>query len=349
MKSMHRSILLLLLISSCGENHEAQPIMKEQVQIKSFPMDCDIRAITAVSDDEVWFGGSKGQFGYTKDGGETWHIDSIKSPKKEELEFRGIAKTSNALFLLAVGSPALMFRSVDGGQQWSVAYEEQHPAAFYDAIAFWDDQYGIAMGDPTGECLSIILTEDGGESWEKIPCDRLPAVGENEAAFAASNSNIAIAGDQAWIVTGGGRARVFHSPDRGTTWEVYETPIVQGGKMTGIFTVSFYDQQHGIIFGGDWENQAQRTGNKAITADGGKTWTLIADGQAPGYRSSVQYLPGSQRQRIIAAGIPGISYSDDGGRQWVKLSDSTFYTIRVCDSGTSAWLGGPGKMGKMTW
>jgi photosystem II stability/assembly factor-like uncharacterized protein len=121
----------------------------------------------------------------------------------------------------------------------SVVYEEDHPSAFYDAIAFWDDQNGIAMGDPTDSCLSIILTSDGGDSWTKIPCDRLPPSANNEAAFAASNSNIALIGDHAWIVSGGGRARVFHSPDRGETWEVFDTPIIQGGKMTGILRPVF--------------------------------------------------------------------------------------------------------------
>ncbi|GJM35897.1 MAG: hypothetical protein DHS20C18_48980 [Saprospiraceae bacterium] len=312
-------------------------------------MTSSIRAITAIDNNRLWFGGSKGQFGYTEDGGTTWTIDSIQSDKNANLEFRGIAKTSNAVFLLAVGAPALLFKSEDKGKNWTIAYEENHPAAFYDAIAFWDDQEGIAMGDPTEECLSIILTKDGGNTWTKIPCSQLPPAAENEAAFAASNSNIALVGDQAWIVSGGGKARVFHSPDRGKTWEVFDTPIIQGGKMTGIFTTAFYDQNRGIIFGGDWENQAQNTANKAMTTDGGKTWQLLADGQDPGYRSSVQYAPNSNAQAIFATGIPGISYSSDGGQNWTILSDSSFYTMRLSSSGNTAWLAGNGKIGKMTW
>jgi len=274
---------------------------------------------------------------------------SIQHADQADLEFRGIAKTSNALFLLAVGSPALLFKTEDKGKNWAVVYREGHPDAFYDAIAFWDDKHGIAMGDPTEDCLSIILTNDGGDTWTKIPCEDLPPAAEDEAAFAASNSNIALVADHVWIVSGGSSARVFHSPDRGASWEVYDTPIVQGGKMTGIFTASFYDQKRGIIFGGDWEDQARNVQNKAITTDGGKTWALVADGQSPGYRSSVQYLPHSDAQGIIAVGTPGISYSADGGQQWRTLSDSSFYTIRICDSGKLAWLAGKNKVGKMSW
>ena len=346
--------LFFILTFSCGENTKnnsgiISQINREQLQIQCFPMTCSIRAITAIDENSMWFGGSDGQYGYTEDGGTTWHIDSIQSDKNPKLEFRGIAKTSTALFLFAVGSPALLFKSEDKGKNWTLVYEENHPSAFYDAIAFWDDQEGIAMGDPTDECLSIILTNDGGNTWSKIPCDQLPPAAENEAAFAASNSNIALVGDNAWIVSGGGKARVFHSPDRGLNWEVYDTPIAQGGKMTGIFSTHFYDQNRGIIFGGDWEDQSNQTQNKGVTFDGGKTWELTADGRHPGYRSSVRYMPNSDAQAIFAVGIPGISYSSDSGQSWTSLSDSSFYTIRVNKSGNSAWLAGSKKVGKMTW
>ncbi len=353
---MKKFLLLLcsfLFYFSCETPQEpfilTPQAMKEQVQIKTFPMDCSIRAIEVIDTNTMWFGGSKGQFGYTEDGGKTWKVDSIRNSKNPNLEFRGIAKTTDAIFLFAIGSPALLFKTTDQGKSWSLVYEENHPDAFYDAIAFWDDQNGIAMGDPTDGCLSIILTKDGGNTWTKIPCSQLPPSAEGEAAFAASNSNIALAENHVWIVSGGSKARVFHSPDLGKTWEVFDTPINQGGEMTGIFTTHFYDKNRGIIFGGDWEKQDQNTQNKATTNNGGKTWILIADGQHPGYRSSVQYVPQSDGQAIFAAGIPGISYSADGAKSWVALSDNSFYTMQICDTGRNAWLAGNKKVGKMTW
>lgn len=322
---------------------------KEKLEIETFPMNASIRAITAVDENTMWYGGSNGQFGYTEDGGQSWVIDSIQHPNKADLEFRGIAKTTDAIFLLGVGSPALLFKSIDKGKNWTIVYEENHPTAFYDAIAFWDNKNGIAMGDPTDGCLSIIVTKDGGNTWAKIPCEKLPTAAEGEAAFAASNSNIVLVGNHAWIVSGGKKARVFHSPNKGETWEVFDTPIIQGGQMTGIFTAAFYDKNTGIIFGGDWEKQEQNTQNKAITKDGGKTWILIADGQHPGYRSSVQYLPNSKGQAILAAGIPGISYSADEGQHWELLSGDSYYTMRICTDGKTTWLAGRNIIGRMTW
>jgi photosystem II stability/assembly factor-like uncharacterized protein len=77
-----------------------------------------------------------------------------------------------------------------------------------------------------------------------------------------------------WFATGGLAARVFHSPDRGQTWEVFNTPIVHGPDSAGIFSIAFLDATHGVIAGGDYKRPDQDGPNLAFTADGGKTWTL---------------------------------------------------------------------------
>jgi len=99
--------------------------------------------------------------------------------------------------------------------------------------------------------------------------------------------------------------------------------------------------------GGDWSKKEQKTQNKAFTIDSGKTWTLVADGKGPGYRSSVRYIPGTNGKELIAVGTPGISYSKDGGKNWEKISEEGFYTIRFTKDGKMAWLAGANKVGKL--
>ncbi len=314
--------------------------------IDTFAVGSSIRAMTVVDDQTVWFAGSGGMFGYTENGGQTWTIDSIKMDTFVP-HFRSIAVTDSAVHLLCIGSPALLYRSTNKGESWDVVYWEAHPSAFYDAMKFWDNQYGIAMGDPTDGCLSVIRTEDGGKSWTKVPCEGIPDATEGEAAFAASNSNIALAGNMAWMVSGGARARVYKSADRGQTWQVFDTPIKEGGQMTGIYTAAFLNEQEGIIFGGDWNDMPSNTNNKAITKDGGQTWQLIADGEEPGYRSQVRYIPGTGGKGLIACGIPGISYSLNGGENWENISDDSYYTIDIGSSKDVIWLAGGGKVAKL--
>ena len=202
------------------------------------------------------------------------------------------------------------------------------------------------MGDPTEDCMSILLTHDGGKTWSKIPCEKLPKTVSGEAAFAASNSTIKVLDKTVWLVTGGTKARVFKSTDLGNTWQVYETPIIQGKSSQGIYSVDFADQYHGIILGGDYLKPEENFSNKAITNDGGKTWTLIADGENPNYKSCVQYVPNTAGKEVFAVGKTGVSYSNNGGLNWVQVSEDSYYTIQFVDR-NNAWLAGNNKIGKL--
>lgn len=316
--------------------------------IDTFPFAASIRALEVVNEKTVWWAGSNGLVGHTKDGGKNWKMDTLLHEGKA-LQFRAISVTSSAVFVLSIESPALLFKSTDEGRNWRLVYQENHAAAFYDAMQFWDDQNGIAMGDPTDGCISIIITRNGGETWQKLPCSQLPIAAVGEAAFAASNSNIALQGDKAWIVTGGAKARILHSPDKGESWTVSQSPIKEGGQMTGIYTVAFWDASHGIIFGGDWNQQADNYQNKATSSDGGKSWQLISDGSGPGYRSSVKYFPTGKGASILAVGIPGISVSQDTGNNWKVVSAESWYAADFVPGGNACWLSGKGKVGRINW
>jgi hypothetical protein len=84
------------------------------------------------------------------------------------------------------------------------------------------------------------------------------------------------------------RSRVFHSPDRGQTWQVFDAPIVQGPDSAGIFSIAFRDPLHGVIAGGDYKRPKADGPNLAFTSDGGKTWTL-SDITPQAYFSAVAY------------------------------------------------------------
>ena len=293
-----------------------------------------IRAIL-LDKDKLWYAGNENRFGYynLKTGAKGERqilIDSFS------LQFRSIAKTKDYLFVANIGNPAYIFKINKSNLSWKKVYTENHEKVFYDSMNFWNEQEGIAMGDPTENCLSILITRDGGETWKKTKCDNLLNVVEGEAAFAASNTNICIKGNKTWIVSGGKKSRVFYSSDKGKFWEVFETPIVQGEAMTGIFTADFYNDSIGVIAGGNYEQPEQNHQNKAMTTDGGKTWKLIAQNQGFGYASCIQFVPQSNGKQMVAVGTSGLYYSADFGNTWKQLSeDKTLYTIRFLDNNTA--------------
>ena len=281
-----------------------------------------------VDDERVWMGMDKGRYGFYDIKKDTTILKEIPSVSRTT-EFRSIAGTKDAIFILSVGNPAMLIGIDKKTLEETVVYKEEHEKVFYDSMQFVDDLNGFAMGDPIENCLAFIKTTDGGKSWQKVNCDVLPKVSDGEAAFATSNTNLAIKGKSIFMVSGGKKSRVFVSNDFGATWNVYETPIVQGETMTGIFTADFYNEKIGIIAGGNYEKQDQNWANKAITKNGGKTWKLIADKEAFGYASCVQFVPNSKGKKIVAVGGTGMFYSDNFGKSWTKFSDDKdFFTFR---------------------
>jgi hypothetical protein len=88
-----------------------------------------------------------------------------------DFEFRSSAQTSKYVYFLSIGNPALLYRYSRDLKKSELVYEEKHEKVFYDSMHFWNDEEGIAIGDPTENCLSIIITRDSGRTWAKIPCD----------------------------------------------------------------------------------------------------------------------------------------------------------------------------------
>ena len=266
---------------------------------------------------------------------ELFKRDTILKPN-----FRAIASNGNSIFTLSIASPSLLYK--DG----KLVYIEKHEKAFYDSISFWNENEGIAIGDQTDGCMSIIVTRDGGNTWEKQTCDIAPKVIDGEAAFAASDTNIAIVGDDTWVATGGKASRILYSSDKGNTWEVFDTPIIQGVETTGIYSIDFYDALNGFGIGGDYTKPKANELNKIKTTDGGKTWSIVAKGKSPGYRSCVQYVPNSDATKLVAIGFEGIDYSNDSGNKWKHLSDEGFYTLRFLNDSV-AYAGGNGSVVKL--
>lgn len=321
------------------------------------------RAVEAVAPSEAWFASSEGQWSRVSWGPLNSNIASFfdavqgASDSLDIPHYRGLVCTADAVIGTAIGSPARIRKGrfeQDGTiHSCATVWQDDHPNAFLDAIINLDDRHLVAMGDPIDSCLYVVVSGDGGDQWKRVPCatDTTPGVPRNlpgEAAFAASNGNLAAAGDTVWMLSGGGASRVYRSLDRGESWQVFPTPLQQGGQMTGGFSMDFANARYGIIWGGNWEKKEDRTGRGAITADGGETWNLVAEDHGMGYGSSVRHQPGSQGQHLVVVGVPGgIDVSDDGGQHWRHCSDSAFYAARFSADGSTLWLAGNGKWGRL--
>jgi photosystem II stability/assembly factor-like uncharacterized protein len=241
------------------------------------------------------------------------------------------------------GEASRIYKTTDGGGTWEAQFVNHDPKAFFDAMAFWNADTGVAMSDSNAGRFNIIATDDGGRTWTRVAEAALPPALPNEGAFAASGTNVATSGrDEVWIGTGASTvARVLHSSDRGKTWTVAATPLA-AGPSSGIFSVAFRDAQHGMVVGGDYLKELEAVENAAVTTDGGKTWTLVKG--LSGFRSVVAYVPGEQGS-LIAVGPQGADYSTDDGRTWQPVAGAGYHAFSFAPSGHAGW--GVGENGRI--
>jgi photosystem II stability/assembly factor-like uncharacterized protein len=336
MKPFHFAAVLFGLCASLAH---------AQWQQQSLNSDADFRGLCAVSDRVAWVSGTRGTFARTTDGGKTWSVGTV--PGAAGLDFRDVEAFGEATaYLLSAGpgDASRVYKTTDGGKTWTLQFRNADPEGFFDALAFWDDQAGVALGDPVKGHFQLIGTEDGGKTWKQLAGRNLPPALPNEGAFAASGTCLITQGkNDLWFGTGGGKtARVFHSRDRGKTWTVSDTPLRAGVASAGIFAIAFRDRDHGLIVGGDYRQPTDAGANAAVTADSGKTWTLLD--KPFGYRSGVAWAG----DRWVAVGTSGSSVSVDGGKTWQPLDDKAYNSVAFTPTG-AGWAVGPrGRVAKFT-
>ncbi len=313
--------------------------------------DQSFRGLDAVDSRTAWvtggsISGGTGGVWRTRDGGRTWQ--DVSPPQTEGLSFRDVeARSATEATILSIGEgeASRIHRTTDGGRTWTETFRNTEPTAFYNCLAFFPGgRHGLAVSDPVDGRFRIAATDDGGRSWRVLPSTGMPdSIGE--ANFSASGDCLTISGRDAWFGSGGERSRVFHSTDRGRTWRATDSRI-PGGAAAGVFALAFRGPHQGIAVGGDFEAPADGVDAVSTSRDG-RTWRGAGDPEHLG--EDVAWLPGT-RSGVLVVGesgdVGGVSASLDGGRHWVRLSDTGFHTLD-CTADGSCWAaGGAGRVAR---
>ena len=307
-----------------------------------------LRGVSAVSPTIAWASGANGTVLRTMDGGRTWTPRRV--PGAETLDFRDIdAMSDRVAYVLSIGpgESSRIYKTRDGGAEWTLQFENADAKVFLDAMAFVDETQGYAFSDAVDGRLVVLVTNNGGRAWERVADDRLPAALPGEGAFAASGTNVAVVGrEHVWIGTS--TSRVIRSTDGGRTWTASNTPIATS-QATGIFSIAFRDVQHGVVVGGNYRQEAEAVDNVAVTSDGGATWTLVNRRGLSGFRSVVAWVPAAGDQALIAIGPSGSDWSSDMGQTWTPVPGEGFDTVSLAPHAIVGWAAGSGgRIAKLT-
>ena len=216
----------------------------------------DFRAVVAFSADEAFLmsagPGDQSRIYHTTDAGKSWRLQFTNKNPKGFFDSMLFWDPTHGIVL---GDPIPdesgqlkfeLFMTTDG-QTWTPIPPAQLPPAIEGEGAFAASNSCLAILPstviPSSKNVVIPTSQNvvipseardpgfaGATNAANSIASTPPQPTEKEGA-AAPDANI-------WFATGGRAARVFHSPDRGQTWQVFDTPIFHGPDSAGIFSIA---------------------------------------------------------------------------------------------------------------
>lgn len=233
---------------------------------------------------------SEGVICHTVDGGLTWqrldlpHLPAVKVLRFFDLEEGSLLCEPTARY------PSGVLKTTDGGTNWQSLQAKK--SSRWRTAAFVNPEHGVLAGDlgehavtargqvvpppyppsglqswlglaiqpgrtswAVGDGAVLLSSEDAGITWE-LP-EHLPPA---ELAEFSRFQSVAAQGDHVWIAGAPGSV-IWHSPDRGTSWQPQST-----GITTPLCKLSFRTPLQGCAVG--------TLGCILITDDGGQTWQV---------------------------------------------------------------------------
>ncbi|RMH59258.1 MAG: hypothetical protein D6685_11295 [Bacteroidetes bacterium] len=308
----------------------------------------------AVDARTVWLAGTQGTYAWTRDGGASWTTGVV--PGADTLQFRDVhAVSADTAFLLSIGpGPASrIYHTTDAGRTWRLSFQNDVPEAFFDCMDFWDARHGIAFSDAVDGRFPVIITADGGRTWQPVSSEALPPALPpalpGEGSFAASGTCLTTVGDRTALfgTAAAATARVFRTDDRGRTWRVSDTPVV-AGETAGLATLAFRDALHGVAMGGDLAAPDSFTTNVAVTRDGGRTWRPGTSPPFPGPVYGSAYVPGASPPTLIAVGPRGAAFSTDDAASWMPLDTLEYWSLALAGPEAGWLVGRDGRITKVS-
>lgn len=310
-------------------------ILSQEVVLLSSGPKISFRGIS-IAKNSIWVSGSGGTVGKSLDYGKTWEWYII--PGQEKNKFRDIeALDDTTAVTMGIGSPGLIYKTTNGGKNWTMVYQNNSPSIFMDAMAFENKKSGIVIGDPINGKFFVAETLDGGNTWKETEKLHLPAAITGEAFFAASGTNIVYAESKYYIVSGGMVSRIFFNK------KATILPTMKGQQMTGANGLAI-QRKNIFVASGNYNNLGNTDSALVYSKDGGSTWHLPTT-PTGGYRSCVCFVG---KNKAITVGLTGIDITYDAGKNWKKISKEGFNTCIYNNVENAVYFAGNnGRVGKL--
>jgi len=334
------AVVILAMACATEKKQPTEPspeITTDWEEVKR-PCNAHLRGLDIAGDGTIWASGTEGTVLKSADSGKTWSVYQIEHARAFDL--RDIeAIDSNTAITMSSGNGVRMYKTTDGGRQWSLAYENADSAQFFDALDF-NGSVGWAYGDPQDGAFQLLASQNQGDSWAVYDANHLPSALSNEGGYAASGTGLILTKSWLGFAVGGGTHSRFIRAGADSSWQAFVVPMTSS-PGAGIFSMAFWSDDAGIAVGGNYVDSTRSDSNAAYTTDGGIHWNLCQSSPS-GYRScGASNHDGSM---LIATGRTGTDISTDGGKTWQLISENGYFSAVIIE-GQAIGVGRYGKIG----
>jgi hypothetical protein len=339
-------------------------------QIQDSGTTASLRGIHSLNGKIAWASGT-GTILRTTDGGAHWTKCATPDATLDYRGAQGFSAQTAVVMASGPGAKSGLYKTTDGCATWNLFFANPDtPNGFFDSFWF-NGERGIVVGDPVDGRFPVFLAQKEGKDWKRDAHGGLGLDKRELAAFAASNSSIAIGNGlfTRAFATGGKSGSFFFSrpfmPDEDKTgllekairkeppWKASPIPIGAQTETSGTFSVAyrypvtigvcaectFNDNSIFVAVGGDYKAPNDAAKTAAWSSDGGATW-IAATAPPHGYRSGVQWSDGLKAW--VSVGTNGSDISRDDGKTWHALDDGNWSAISLPFA-----VGPNGRIGKL--
>ena len=259
----------------------------------------------------------------TTDAARHWKRQLVKQPNQVGSGPLMIQFFDPSQGVIAVGEPAEIYRTSDGGTHWALV---KTPAFEFSSFVPVDAAHGWLLGlsgPPDQAVPNLFVTSDGGDTWTALP----EALAWANGSLLFRNANFSFrSAREGWLGANAAEPIVYSSVDGGASWQPHALPnnvasdLCTGGNplppgQQGHWSTSVsLLPGHGVVtISSDYCGHA----HAYMSLDGGVAWRSLAP--APGTTSWRTYAY-QDSSHWWAMGAGDLWKSSDAGSSWKLVS-----------------------------